>query len=198
MRLSAVPLMLAAAALAPAPSVAAPSCRVFIAIEVPGLEPVHEDLTTDGTCTLSGQSGPAFLIGDGGAAYGTLYAHSEATFLDGETDDSTTFVRVGWNDTITVDSPGHAGEMALVEGAAVLHGFIDVTGSGDATLTFDFASPFGISSAKFVHCAGGGGVCDGDFPPRFYSETIPIAFNVTLGAPGLFGLTLTTQIVRNS
>ena len=49
MRLAAVPLLLAAAALPPAPSVAAPRCEVFVLIDVPGEDQVNEQSVTDST-----------------------------------------------------------------------------------------------------------------------------------------------------
>ena len=99
----------AAAVLRAARAAAAPECEATVQIEVPGEDPVLEISTTESTCTASGNSGPAFMIGDGGADFGTLYAHSEATFLTGETDQVFSSVAVEWRDTITVESPGLAG-----------------------------------------------------------------------------------------
>jgi len=200
MRLSAVPLLLAAAALPPAPSVAAPRCEVFVQIEVPGGEdPVNESSVTDSACTASGQLGPAFLIGDGGADYGALHARSEGTFLDGETTNhTTTYTRVEFRDTITLDSPGLAGQIGQIHAAVFLDGFIDVTGSASGSLRVDQLSPSGSSILKLVDCYGGGAVCNGQLPPTFFAESLPIDFNVTFGEPATFAVQLTTIVARNT
>jgi hypothetical protein len=187
---------LAATALHAAPAAAAPKCEATVQIEVPGEDPVLETSTTDSTCTASGNSGPAFMIGDGGADFGTLYAHSEATFLTGETDQTFSSVAVEWRDTITVESPGLAGQVGQVHASAFLDGFIDVTGSASGALRINLVHPSGVSQLKLIECSGGG-VCAGELPPRFFSEAVPVVFNVTFGEPGTFALQLTTSIGRN-
>jgi hypothetical protein len=176
---------------------AAPRCQATVMIEVAGQEPVNESDVTDAGCGIFGQSGPASMSGDGEADYGALRAHSDATFLEGDADTTVSFVRVEWRDDVTVDSPGLTGQIGLVEGAVFLEGFIDLTGSADGTLTVDFSSTRGSSSAKHVQCFGEA-PCEGQLLPLFFSESVPIAFGVTFGEPGFFLVSLSTNIGRNS
>jgi hypothetical protein len=195
-----LPLALAFAALfaiSNREAAAAPRCQATVMIEVPGEQPVNESDVTDAGCTIFGDSGPASMSGDGEADYGTLRAHSEATFLEGGADTTVSFVRVEWRDDVTVDSPGHTGEIGLVEGAVFLEGFIDLTGSANGTLGVDFASSRGSSSAKQVQCFGDA-PCEGQLLPRFYAESVPIGFSVRFGEPGFFLVGLMTNIGRNS
>jgi hypothetical protein len=194
----AVLALAATAALDVAPSAAAPRCAATVMIEVPGEDPVNENVTTDAGCTAHGESGPAILTSDGEADWGALRARSEGTFLDGDTDTSTTFARVGWQDTITVDSPGLTGQLGMVHGSLHLEGFIDVTGSASGTLALDLTTSLASSGLKHVQCFGESPVCDGSSPPRFYAESIPVDWTVRFGEPGIFGVDISTAIDRNS
>ena len=50
---------------------------------------------------------------------------------------------------------------------------------------------------KLVQC-GGGGVCNGQFPPTFFAESLPMDFSVRFGEPSMFAVQLVTTIGRNT